>query len=127
CGKSTVGRTLLRLLDPTGGSIKVDGKDITELGKQELRPYRREMQIIFQDPFSSLNPRMPAGDIVGEPLEIHGIAKGAEKQERVAALFERVGLRKAQMKSYPHEFSGGQRQRIGIARALALNPRLIVG
>src|SRR5690606_29932814 len=127
CGKSTVGRTVLRLLDPTEGRIEVNGKDITRLGKRELRPYRREMQIIFQDPFSSLNPRMPAGDIVGEPLEIHGLARGAEKIARVEALFERVGLRKAQMKSYPHEFSGGQRQRIGIARALALNPRLIVG
>ena len=127
CGKSTVGRTVLRLLDPTAGCIKVNGKDITQLGKAELRPYRREMQIIFQDPFSSLNPRMPAGEIVGEPLAIHGIAQGAAKDDRVAALFERVGLRKAQMKSYPHEFSGGQRQRIGIARALALNPKLIVG
>ena len=127
CGKSTVGRTVLRLLDPTEGSIRVNGKDITRLGKNELRPYRREMQIIFQDPFSSLNPRMPVGEIVGEPLAIHGIAQGAEKEDRVAALFDRVGLRRAQMKSYPHEFSGGQRQRIGIARALALNPRLIVG
>jgi oligopeptide/dipeptide ABC transporter ATP-binding protein len=127
CGKSTVGRTVLRLLDPTAGSISVNGKDITQLGKKELRPYRREMQIIFQDPFSSLNPRMAAGEIVGEPLAIHDLAKGAEKDDRVAALFERVGLRKAQMKSYPHEFSGGQRQRIGIARALALNPKLIVG
>jgi len=127
CGKSTVGRTVLRLLDPTEGSIRVNGKDITRLGKTDLRPYRREMQIIFQDPFSSLNPRMPAGEIVGEPLAVHGIAQGAEQQARVAALFERVGLRRAQMKSYPHEFSGGQRQRIGIARALALNPKLIVG
>ncbi len=127
CGKSTVGRTVLRLLDPTAGCIKVNGKDITQLDKGELRPYRREMQIIFQDPFSSLNPRMSAGEIVGEPLVIHGIAQGAAKEERVAALFDRVGLRKAQMKSYPHEFSGGQRQRIGIARALALNPKLIVG
>ena len=127
CGKSTVGRTVLRLLDPTAGRIEVNGIDITRLGKEALRPYRREMQIIFQDPFSSLNPRMHAGEIVGEPLQIHGIAKGAAKEERVAALFDRVGLRRAQMKSYPHEFSGGQRQRIGIARALALNPRLIVG
>ncbi len=127
CGKSTVGRTVLRLLDPTAGRIEVNGNDITHLGKSELRPYRREMQIIFQDPFSSLNPRMPAGEIVGEPLEIHGLAKGAEKAARVESLFERVGLRKAQMKSYPHEFSGGQRQRIGIARALSLNPSLIVG
>jgi oligopeptide/dipeptide ABC transporter ATP-binding protein len=127
CGKSTVGRTILRLLDPTAGTIRMNGHDITALGKRDLRPYRREMQIIFQDPFSSLNPRMLAGEIVGEPLAIHGIVTGAEKEARVAALFERVGLRKAQMKSYPHEFSGGQRQRIGIARALALNPRLIVG
>jgi len=127
CGKSTVGRTILRLLEPSAGSVKVAGKDITHLGKRELRPYRRQLQIIFQDPFSSLNPRMPVGEIVGEPLEIHGIAKGREKEERVAALFDRVGLRRAQMKSYPHEFSGGQRQRIGIARALALHPSLIVG
>jgi oligopeptide/dipeptide ABC transporter ATP-binding protein len=127
CGKSTVGRTILRLLDPTEGSIRVNGKDISRLGKKELRPYRREMQIIFQDPFSSLNPRMSVGEIVGEPLAIHDIAQGTEKEARVAALFERVGLRRAQMRSYPHEFSGGQRQRIGIARALALNPRLIVG
>ena len=127
CGKSTVGRTVLRLLEPTAGTIKVNGDDVTRLGKDDLRPYRREMQIIFQDPFSSLNPRMSVGDIVGESLEIHGIAKGAEKEERVAALFDRVGLRRAQMKSYPHEFSGGQRQRIGIARALALNPKLIIG
>jgi peptide/nickel transport system ATP-binding protein/oligopeptide transport system ATP-binding protein len=91
CGKSTVGRTVLRLLEPTAGSIKIEGEDITRLGKQALRPYRRQMQIIFQDPFSSLNPRMPVGDIVGEPLQIHGIATGAKKEERVAALFERVG------------------------------------
>jgi len=127
CGKSTVGRTVLRLLEPTEGRIKVSGEDVTTLGKDALRPYRREMQIIFQDPFSSLNPRMPVGEIVGESLQIHDIAKGAEKEERVAALFDRVGLRKSQMKAFPHEFSGGQRQRIGIARALALNPKLIIG
>jgi len=127
CGKSTVGRTVLRLLEPTDGKIKVSGDDVTNLSKDELRPYRREMQIIFQDPFSSLNPRMSVGDIVGESLLIHGIAKGADKDERVAALFDRVGLRKSQMKAFPHEFSGGQRQRIGIARALALNPKLIIG
>jgi oligopeptide/dipeptide ABC transporter ATP-binding protein len=127
CGKSTVGRTVLRLIEPTAGSIVVDGTDITRLSKRELRPYRRQMQIIFQDPFSSLDPRMTAGDIVGEPLRVHGIARGKERTERIAALFERVGLRKAQMGNYPHQFSGGQRQRIGIARALALEPRLIVG
>jgi len=127
CGKSTVGRTVLRLLEPTEGKIKLSGEDVTSLGKQEMRPFRREMQIIFQDPFSSLNPRMSVGDIVGESLLIHGIAKGQEKEDRVTALFDRVGLRKSQMKAFPHEFSGGQRQRIGIARALALNPKLIIG
>jgi len=127
CGKSTVGRTVLRLLEPTAGKIKLSGTDVTKLGKDDMRPFRREMQIIFQDPYSSLNPRMSAGDIVGESLEIHEIARGAEKEERVAALFDRVGLRQSQMKAFPHEFSGGQRQRIGIARALALNPKLIIG
>lgn len=127
CGKTTVGRTVLRLIEPTAGTIKIDGTDITNLSKKELRPYRRQMQIIFQDPFSSLNPRMSAGDIVAEMLLVHGLGDAKERNEKVAALFERVGLRKAQMKSYPHEFSGGQRQRIGIARALALNPKLIIG
>jgi peptide/nickel transport system ATP-binding protein len=127
CGKSTVGRTVLRLVEPTAGSIRLDGHDITHLGKAELRPYRPRMQIIFQDPFSSLNPRMSAGDIVGEPLQVHGLAHGREKEERVAALFDQVGLRRLQMRSFPHEFSGGQRQRICIARALALNPNLIIG
>ncbi|MBT5110135.1 MAG: dipeptide ABC transporter ATP-binding protein [Rhodospirillaceae bacterium] len=127
CGKSTVGRTVLRLLEPTDGTIEVEGTDITTLDKASLRDFRREMQIIFQDPYSSLNPRMSAGDIVGELLKVHGIATGQEQEDRVAELFEKVGLRKAQMESFPHEFSGGQRQRIGIARALALNPRLIIG
>ena len=127
CGKSTVGRTILRLIEPTAGSIRIDGRDITHLSKTELRPYRRQMQIIFQDPFSSLDPRMSAGDIVAEPMRVHRTARGQEVKKRVAALFERVGLRKAQMDNYPHQFSGGQRQRIGIARALALNPKLIVG
>jgi oligopeptide/dipeptide ABC transporter ATP-binding protein len=126
CGKSTVARTVLRLIEPSGGTIRLGGRDITHLGRAALRPFRREMQIIFQDPFSSLNPRMSAGDIVGEPLGVHGVGKGREREARVAALFEQVGLRPAQMRSFPHEFSGGQRQRICIARALALNPRLIV-
>ena len=127
CGKSTVGRTILRLIEPTGGSIRVDGRDITHLSKTELRPYRRQMQIIFQDPFSSLDPRMSAGEIVAEPMRVHRTAQGGEVKKRVAELFERVGLRKAQMSNFPHQFSGGQRQRIGIARALALQPKLIVG
>jgi oligopeptide/dipeptide ABC transporter ATP-binding protein len=127
CGKSTVGRTVLRLIEPTAGTIHLSGKDITTLNKSELRPYRRQMQIIFQDPFSSLDPRMSAGDIVAEPLRVHGVASGKSVRETVAKLFERVGLRRAQMDSYPHQFSGGQRQRIGIARALALQPKLIVG
>ncbi|MEC9151775.1 MAG: dipeptide ABC transporter ATP-binding protein [Pseudomonadota bacterium] len=127
CGKSTVGRTVLRLLEPTEGTIEIDGTDITNLNKPELRDFRREMQIIFQDPYSSLNPRMTAGDIVGELLKVHGICDGKEKEDRVAELFDRVGLRQNQMENFPHQFSGGQRQRIGIARALALNPRLIIG
>jgi oligopeptide/dipeptide ABC transporter ATP-binding protein len=126
CGKSTVARTVLRLIEPTDGSIKLDGHDVTRLGKTEMRPYRRQMQIIFQDPFSSLNPRMSAGDIVGEPLQVHGIARGKAKEKLVAELFDQVGLRRSQMNAFPHEFSGGQRQRISIARALSLNPKLIV-
>jgi oligopeptide/dipeptide ABC transporter ATP-binding protein len=127
CGKSTVGRTLLKLLEPTAGSIRVRGEDITGLDAARMLPYRRQMQMIYQDPYASLNPRMSAGDIVGEPLIIHGIAGPQERRERVADLFERVGLRPELIKAYPHEFSGGQRQRIGIARALALSPELIVG
>jgi oligopeptide transport system ATP-binding protein len=126
CGKSTVARTILRLVEPTAGSIRVNGRDITHLGKRELRPVRRSMQIVFQDPFASLNPRMTAGDIVGEPLSVHGIAEGNKKRERVAELFEQVGLRPDQTQNYPHQFSGGQRQRICIARALSLEPSLIV-
>ena len=126
CGKSTVGRAVLRLIEPTQGVIRLDGNDITHLTKAELRPYRRQMQIIFQDPFSSLDPRMSAGNIVGEPLRVHGVARGKRRIARVAELFERVGLRSAQMGNYPHQFSGGQRQRIGIARALALSPKLII-
>jgi len=127
CGKTTAGRAVLRLVEPTSGSIEVDGTEIIGLSKAEMRPYRRQMQIIFQDPFSSLNPRMTAGEIVGEPLLVHGVANKRQREEQVSALFARVGLRPAQMSNYPHQFSGGQRQRIGIARALALGPKLIVG
>jgi oligopeptide transport system ATP-binding protein len=126
CGKSTTGRTVLRLIEPTAGEIRFEGQSVTTLDKGDMRALRREMQIIFQDPYASLNPRMTVGSIIGEPLEIHKIAKGAEKEERVAALLDKVGLRAEDMRKYPHEFSGGQRQRIGIARALALNPKLIV-
>ena len=127
CGKTTVGRTILRLIEPTAGSIRLEGQELSGLSKAELRPLRQRMQIIFQDPFSSLNPRMRAGDIVAEPLKLHRDGGKRARRERVAELFERVGLRRAQMDNYPHQFSGGQRQRIGVARALALNPRLIVG
>jgi len=126
CGKSTTGRAILRLIEPTDGELHFEGEDITKLEKSAMRALRREMQIIFQDPYASLNPRMTVGSIIGEPLEIHKIAKGSEKEERVASLLQKVGLRAEDMRKYPHEFSGGQRQRIGIARALALNPKLIV-
>ena len=126
CGKSTVARSVLRLVEPTSGQIAIDGADITHLGKAALRPVRRSMQIVFQDPFASLNPRMRAGDIVGEPLAVHGLASGEQRQARIAELFQQVGLRPDQMRNFPHQFSGGQRQRICIARALALSPRLIV-
>ncbi len=126
CGKSTVGRVVLRLIEPTSGAIKVSGQDIVDIPRGEMRPLRRQMQIVFQDPFSSLNPRIKAGDIVGEPLMVHGVGNKQERAERVAKLFNRVGLRPAQMNNYPHQFSGGQRQRISIARALALDPQFIV-
>jgi oligopeptide/dipeptide ABC transporter ATP-binding protein len=126
CGKSTVGRCILRLIEPTAGEINFDGRDVRFLNKRELRELRREMQIIFQDPYASLNPRMRVRDIIGEPLVIHGLKNKEEKRARVAELLRRVGLDPDYMNRYPHEFSGGQRQRIGIARALALNPKLIV-
>jgi oligopeptide/dipeptide ABC transporter ATP-binding protein len=127
CGKSTVGRTLLKLLEPTAGQILVKGEDISGLDPSQMLPYRRQMQMIYQDPYASLNPRMSAGEIVGEPLIIHRVGGPAERRQRVAHLFDRVGLRPELVNAFPHEFSGGQRQRIGIARALALNPELIVG
>jgi len=126
CGKTTVGRTILRLMEPTGGEAVFEGKNVFGMDARELRQTRRRMQIIFQDPYSSLNPRMTVGSIIAEPLKIHGIAKGADLDNRVCQLLSRVGLRAEHRSRYPHEFSGGQRQRIGIARALALNPRFIV-
>ena len=127
CGKSTAGRSILRLIEPTSGEINFEGENICELSNEELRKRRRQMQIIFQDPYASLNPRMTIGSIVGEPLTIHNVAKGQERKDRVEQLLHRVGLRPEHIRRYPHEFSGGQRQRIGLARALALNPKLIIG
>jgi peptide/nickel transport system ATP-binding protein len=126
CGKSTTARLVLRLLDPTSGTIRFDGRDISKLSQRALRPLRREMQMIFQDPFTSLNPRMTLLDLVGEPLLVHGMKNRREREERVADLLRRVGLRPEYMRRFPHAFSGGERQRIGIARALALHPRLVV-
>ncbi len=126
CGKTTVGRTLLRLITATAGSVHFDGIDVFNADRETLRQLRRGMQIIFQDPAGSLNPRMTVGRIVGEPLQVHGLAKGSEVRDRVADLLSRVGLSPDYAVRYPHEFSGGQRQRIGIARALALNPKFIV-
>ena len=126
CGKSTVGRCLLRLIEPTAGQIDFDGRNVRSLNRNDLRELRREMQIVFQDPYASLNPRMKIGDIVGEPLVIHKIGTKTERRERVGELLRRVGLDPDYRKRYPHEFSGGQRQRIGVARTLALNPKLIV-
>ncbi len=126
CGKSTLGRLLVRLLEPTSGTIRFDGDDITTLSRRELRPYRRELQMIFQDPYASLNPRKRVGQIIADPFEIHGIGSSDEIRARVRGLLEVVGLSAQHVNRYPHEFSGGQRQRIGVARALALNPQLIV-
>jgi oligopeptide/dipeptide ABC transporter ATP-binding protein len=126
CGKSTLGRTILRLVEPTAGSVKLDGIDLTALEPEALRRMRTRMQIVFQDPYASLNPRMRVGDIIAEPLLTHGKGNRAEREARVLELMRVVGLRADCIRRYPHEFSGGQRQRIGIARALALNPEFIV-
>ena len=126
CGKSTTGKAILRLIEATSGTVHLEGEDITRLDRAGMRPRRRRLQVIFQDPYASLDPRMSAGAIVGEPLANYGIASGEERSDRVARLFARVGLRPDQMRKYPHEFSGGQRQRLGIARALAVEPRVIV-
>ncbi|MCL4517355.1 MAG: dipeptide ABC transporter ATP-binding protein [Firmicutes bacterium] len=126
CGKSTTGRLILRLIEATSGEIRFAGRNILDLKPDQMRELRRDMQIIFQDPYASLNPRMTVGDIVGEPMEIHGIARGAEKEKRVRELLSVVGLASHHARRYPHEFSGGQRQRIGVARALAVNPKIIV-
>ena len=126
CGKTTTGRCILRLVEPTAGEVRFEGREVTRMDARELRALRREMQIVFQDPYSSLNPRLTIGSMLAEPLHIHGIARGAEARDRVAELLTRVGLSPDHARRYPHEFSGGQRQRIGIARALAVNPKLVV-
>lgn len=126
CGKTTTGRLILRLIEPTSGDVIFQGKNIPQLPKDELRELRKDMQIIFQDPYGSLNPRMTVGDIIGEPLHIHKLARGAEREKRVRELLEVVGLSAFHARRFPHEFSGGQRQRIGIARALAVRPKLII-
>ena len=126
CGKTTVGRLILRLIDVTSGTIRFDGEDITTLTGSKLRPYRRRMQIIFQDPFASLDPRQPIGDSIGEGLRIHNVGNAQERRAKVARMMDLVGLQPYHARRYPHEFSGGQRQRIGIARALAVSPKLIV-
>ncbi|HHT43228.1 MAG TPA: dipeptide ABC transporter ATP-binding protein [Firmicutes bacterium] len=126
CGKTTTGRVILRLIEPTSGAVIFDGKNVPALPKDELRELRKDMQIIFQDPYGSLNPRMTVGDIIGEPLHIHKLARGPEREKRVRELLEVVGLSAFHARRFPHEFSGGQRQRIGIARALAVRPKLII-
>ena len=126
CGKSTTGRTIIKLYEPTGGEVIYDGVDISKMSESELKPYRKRMQMIFQDPYASLNSRMTVGDIIGEALDIHGLASGNERNQIIADLLDRVGLNKDHSSRYPHEFSGGQRQRIGIARALAVKPDFII-
>ncbi len=126
CGKSTMARCLMRLLQPTGGKVIFDGRDITQLSRSEMRPVRRDMMMVFQDPYASLNPRKRVGAIVGEPLEVHRMGTDTERKRRVQELLEVVGLNPEHYNRFPHEFSGGQRQRIGIARALAVNPKLII-
>ncbi len=126
CGKSTLCRTVVKLLEPTSGSIRFEGTEIAELNRRDLRPLRREMQMIFQDPYASLNPRKRVGQIVGDPLKLHGLASGNQLRREVQELLERVGLSAEHYNRFPHEFSGGQRQRIGIARALALRPKLVI-
>ena len=125
-GKSTVGRCIMRLLEPTSGTVRLNGVDVTGLSRRQMRPLRRDMHMVFQDPYSSLNPRMTAGQIVEEPLQLHGVARGSEAETRVGDLFEKVGLGAQMRFRYPHELSGGQRQRIGLARALVLQPSLII-
>ena len=127
CGKTTTGLAVLRLIEPTAGKVTFEGKDVSMASKSGLRAMKRQMQIIFQDPYSSLNPRMTVNHILNDPMEIHHVYPGRQRKERIAYLLEKVGLSPEQARRYPHEFSGGQRQRIGIARALALNPRLIIG
>jgi oligopeptide/dipeptide ABC transporter ATP-binding protein len=127
CGKTTTGLAALRLIEPTGGKVMFQGVDVSRMGKAQLRSLKRQVQMIFQDPYSSLNPRMTVNQILNDPMEIHGVYRGGERGERIAYLLEKVGLTPEQGRRYPHEFSGGQRQRIGVARALALNPQLIIG
>jgi oligopeptide/dipeptide ABC transporter ATP-binding protein len=126
CGKSTAGKAILKLIEPTAGEVRVNGERIDQLSRRAMRPYRRELQVVFQDPYSSLNPRLTIRDIIAEPLKNYGVAQGKVLDDRVETLAGKVGLRAEALQRYPHEFSGGQRQRIGIARALALNPGLII-